>query len=234
MTDHDVLIITYLLHDGNATVHEISRQTAISYSTCEYLCNHLLRIGLLISKMEKDKQVFCVAPEEEFVSWMQHQKLKVLDEYGSAIGDMQQFFKSYREKSWKPEFLYFQGVEGIKEIYEDMLSSSTPIYGWRDIELLQKMLGKSYLDNYIEKRVEKGISSFAISPDNEVNRQYSAKDQKRSVKFIKALSLPGEIRMYDGKTAIVSFHKDHPVGFMLTSELIFNIFKAIFDEAWRK
>src|SRR3989344_2841721 len=52
LTYHDVLIISYLFHADKASVQEISRQTAISFSTCEYLCNNLHRMGLLTLKME--------------------------------------------------------------------------------------------------------------------------------------------------------------------------------------
>lgn len=233
LTDHDVLIITFLFHADKASVESISRQTAISYSTCEYLCNNLHRMGVLILMMEKGSQVFSLCSEHEFLAWMEDKKRKIVDEYRSSMGDMQQFFKSHREKSWKPEFLYFQGVEGIKDIYEDMLTSKTPIYGWRDIPLIQKFLGKTFLDEYIKRRADKGIQSLAIMPDNATNRKYSAQDQKRTAKFLKGFSIPGEIRVYDGKTAIISFHKNNLVGFLLTSEIIYNIFKTIFDQTWK-
>lgn len=234
LTDNDILIITFLFHADKASVKEISRQTAISYSSCEYLCNNLHRMGLLGHHMSGEKQFFSVCLEADFLSWLEDKKRKTDESFQHAAHDIKEFFKLFRDKSWKPEFLYFQGIEGIKEIYEDMLQSKGPICGWRDIALLQKMFGKAYLDSYIKRRVEKGIESYAITPDNKINREYASRDQKRPTRFVKNLILPGEIRMYDHKVAIVTIHEESPVGFLMTGVLTYKIFKSIFDQAWKK
>lgn len=85
LTDHDVLIITFLFHADKASVESISRQTAISYSTCEYLCNNLHRMGVLILMMEKGSQVFSLCSEHEFLAWMEDKKRKIVDEYRSSM-----------------------------------------------------------------------------------------------------------------------------------------------------
>lgn len=233
-SDQDVLIITFLLHFGKASVKEISRQTGISYSTVEYHCHNLNRAGILHLTRRNSKFFYAMCSEEDFLSWIDGRKHRMLEEHANTIEDVKAYFKVMRERTGKPELLYFDGVEEVREIYEDMLKTKASVYGWRDIKILQKALGKEYLASYIERRLKLGIKSFAIMPDNRVNRAYDRKNQNRQAKFDRHLKLPGEIRMFHNKVAIITFQKDHPVGFMMVGDLAFRMFKAIFDLAWKR
>lgn len=232
-SDHDMLILAYLFFRKKATLREISRQTVLSYSTCHYVCTNLASLGLLRMSKTGDEESYHICSQKEFLEWIEAQRKQSDQRYLHMQQDLSQFLTEFEEASWKPEVTYFEGSEGLQEIYKDMLKAKRRICGWTDIALIQKTIGKKFMDDYIAKRVAKNIETSSIIPQNAVNQTYSKKDQKRRTKLMKHFPIPGEIRIYDDKVAIITFDREQPVGIVLRGKLIHAIFQTIFDSAWK-
>lgn len=232
-SDHDMLILAYLFFKKKASLREISRQTVLSFSTCHYICTNLLSLGLLKMSKAKGTETYQICTQAQFLEWIDAQQKTSDQRYQSIKTDLSQFLSVFQESDWKPEVTYFEGVEGIREIYRDMLKTKHRICGWTDIALIQKTIGKKFMDEYIAKRIEHGIETLSIIPHNPVNVSYSGKDQKRKTKMVKNFPIPGEIRIYGDKVAIITFEKEQPVGIVMKGMLIHAIFQTVFDNAWK-
>ena len=68
---------------------------------------------------------------------------------------------------------------------------------------------------------------------NVMNSAYAKKNQMRNTKFSEHLSIDGEIRVYGDKVALITFHKQKPVGFVFSGPLISSIFRGVFNHAWK-
>ncbi len=235
-SDNEIKVLLYLFQKKKATPKEISHQTTVSFSMTQYALSNLSRkelVKCLPSKKEAE-ECYELCSEEDFFNWLDEQKAKHEGIYDKAKKDVHNLMSMMQENSWQPSVLYYEGKEGIIEIYEDMLENAQKeIYSWLDIPRLKDVLG-DYLQKYIKKRVEKDITSYDIVPENEINKAYAQKNEKRKVKFIKKEKLPidGEIRIYGDKVAVITFHEKKPVGFVFQGEVVTALFKAIFKSSW--
>ncbi len=125
-------------------------------------------------------------------------------------------------------------MEGIKEIYEDIIKTGEDIYTWTDIDRIYKTLGE-YMYEFIKKRVKKGITTYSIMPKNKMNLEHAKREhEKRKAKCIGNLPIDGEIRIYNNKVAVITYHGKKPVGIVLQGQVITKMFRTIFDNAWKR
>lgn len=167
------------------------------------------------------------------MSWIDDRKKEINDQYENAKEEMKKFLMMVDESSWKPNVSFYEGVDGIKAIYNDMVSTGEDICAWTDISLIQKTLGQKFLTDYISRRVKKGIKSSSILQQNRVNKSYSKKEQKRETKIVKDLDIEGEIRIFGPKVAVITFDKEELVGFVLESPTVAEMFRRIFQNSWK-
>lgn len=229
----EVKILGFLFHEKKANTKEISRQTTISYSASHYILLKLVRKGLLYHTMdqEAEEEIFEMCSKKEFFCWIDEQKKLNEEIYENAKLDLNAFLSKIIGSSWKPQILYYEGKEGIIEIYEDILATNRDIYSWLDIARIRESLGE-YLYEYIRKRIEKGIISHDIVPRNEENLKHFKQSENRKIKFVDSLPIDGELRIFGDKVAIITFDKEKPIGLVLRGKLIARLFKTIFDSSW--
>ena len=123
----------------------------------------------------------------------------------------------------------FEGKEGIMQIMEDTLTSSTDLLCWCNGDLALKAL-KDYYPIYLKKKVEmklwlKGVSTYDEASLADKRR---GKKELREVYLIPQDKYPiqNEINIYDDKLAIIS-HEDE-VGVIIQNKAIADTQRAIF------
>lgn len=235
-SDNETKIICYLFHKRKATVRQISKETAISFSSVQAALSHLVTRHLVRCLPENEDQ-FEVCSEEDFITWIGQQKALNQNHYDHAINTMRTFLTEVREASWKPEVMYYEGKEEVIQLYEDMLNTAEKadkqIYSWIDLEKVNKVFG-DYMHEYIKRRSEKNITSNDILPRNEVNLRHKEKREMRNMKFMDGLDIEGQVRVYGDKVAIIAFEGDKPVGFVFQGKMMVSLFKSIFESVWEK
>lgn len=230
-SENESKILQSLFHHRKLTTKDISRETTLSFDAVHYSL-HALEAKRLIRRSSADgEDMVEVCSDEEFAEWIERQKEKNAEVYDEAKAAMQMLFTSMRESSWKPNVLYFEGKQGIIDIYKDMIAQEQEIRGWTDIQKIQETIG-NYMDEFIQQRIEKKIVSYAIMPKNPTNEEYAKKSQKRHVKFSDHLLIDGEIRIYGDKVAVITFHEEKPVGFVFSGSVITSVFRGVFQHAW--
>jgi sugar-specific transcriptional regulator TrmB len=215
------------------TARELSREALLSFDAVHFALHALERKALLRRTDVGGEERVELCSDEEFLAWIGQQKARNAAVYDDAQRLLDHCFRQVRESSWKPAILYFEGRQGVIEIYEDMLTEGQAISGWTDILKIRGALG-GYMDEFIARRVERGITSYAILPRNRLNREYARMDQLRQVQFSDHLPIDGEIRIYGEKVAVITFHEERPVGLVLRGRLIASVFRGIFAQAWNR
>ena len=234
-SDNETRILLVLFRERKATTLEISKKSVINFSTVQYLLSNLVK-RRIVRPSSKKEDVFETLSGSELKEWIEEQKQKNESIYSKATSEITDFLENLEESSWRPQVLYYEGKEGIKEIYEDMINTGKDIYTWTDIDRIYQTLG-DYMYDFIEKRVKKNIAAYAIMPKNKMNLKHAEegeKGEKRESKCIDNLPINGEIRIYDNKVAVIAFHGKKPVGFVLEGHIMTKMFMAIFENAWKK
>lgn len=151
-------------------------------------------------------------------------------EFRKALPD----FKRLQGETLHPQIQYFEGIEGIKKIYLDTLSSKTEILNYTDSKGIRE-IWPEYDKDYVQKRVDKKIYLHGISPND--NEGQSAKaadwDRHREIRLVdkKNYDFSNEINIYNDKVAIASFGSN-PTGMIIENRDIANTQRAIFKMAW--
>ncbi len=135
-----------------------------------------------------------------------------------------------------PKIRYYEGIEGIKQIYEAVLKEEKDQYRYGDITKIYEALG-IYTDEYIKKRNELGFTTHAIMPFYEKDEKELKKNKRehREVLYIphKLFPIEGEVRIFGNKVAIMSLRKESPIGVIIESKTIAKMFNSIYMLTWK-
>jgi|GEM_PF-1183396 len=230
-SDHECKVLLPLFSNKKMTTKEISNQTTLSFESVHYALHALEKKKLVERSRKGGEDTVYMCTRQEFLEWIEDQKSTNAEIYNDAKSSISTFLTTFAESAWKPEVMYFEGADGIREIYEDMIHEGKHIYSWTDIQKIYETLG-DYMHEFIKKRMKKKIRSYAIMPINVMNSEYAKKSQMRDTTFSSDLEINGEVRVYGDKVAVITFHKKKPVGFVFSGPLISSLFKGMFAHAW--
>lgn len=135
----------------------------------------------------------------------------------------------------KPKVLYFEGNEGMKNVYKETLAfPSTAIYSWIS-ESAFKTEGKWFDDYYRPQRKKKRIYTQAIVPNTEMTREYHAQDadgfHKTRIESSDKLVVESDILLFGGRyVALLSW--EEMIGMVIESKKIHDTLQSIFEIHW--
>lgn len=159
---------------------------------------------------------------------------KARDELKASLPDL---VAAYILSVEKPIVSTFEGVKGLKEIYEDTLNEGKTIYALvLPVDMHPELL--SYLrKSYRVRRAKLGIHAYVIAASNEYAKEYKLSDKKyeRTTYLIPNDKFPfqHEINIYGNKIAIINCKKgEQPVGIVIHHPDVAKTFKAWFDLGW--
>lgn len=134
----------------------------------------------------------------------------------------------------KPKIYFFEGIDGIKTIYEDSLNARTGILTFTNPNDLYYFLGRKYMENYVKERARRNIKVKGLAPDDEAGKE--AKDigniVLRDTKLFpkEKYQIQNEIMIYDDKIAVFS-GKDK-IGLIIENEALSSTFRNIWQMNW--
>lgn len=229
--DDERKILICLFNMKKASAKDISKHSAVSFSTCHYLLTNLVRRGLVKCHHEKE-EFYEICTPKQFINWIKEKKRENEKIYETSMKNVESYLTHLQNADWKPKVTYYEGRKGIIEIYKDMITTGKDIYCWTDLGKVYETLG-DYTDEFIKKRTKANITTHAIKPKTKSSiNDAKEKGRKRKLKLIDNLAIEGEIRIYGDKVAVITLDKQKPIGFVLNGKVITKLFKAIFDCAW--
>ena len=135
----------------------------------------------------------------------------------------------------KPKIKLFEGIEGIKQLFEETLESpkNSEMLAYSSAESIHDYL-KEYVPEYLKRRVRRGIRQRAIVEDSDDARVHKSNDkvELRDTRLIDREKFPfkNEINIFGNKIMIASY-KDL-IGLIIESKDIADTQRAIFELAW--
>ncbi|MEQ1849859.1 MAG: hypothetical protein ABL890_04700 [Candidatus Peribacteraceae bacterium] len=230
-SDNECKVLLPLFSAKSMSSKDLSKQTTLSFEAVHFALHALEKKKLIEITRKSGQDIVKMSTRQEFLEWIDDQRQINAEIYNEAKSSISTFLTTFAESAWKPEVMYFEGVDGIREIYEDMIREGTSIYSWTDIQKIYETLG-DYMHEFIRMRLKKKIKSYAIMPINVMNSEYAKKAQLRDTLFSSDLQINGEIRVYGDKVAVITFHKKKPVGFVFSGPIIASLFRGMFAHAW--
>lgn len=237
LSSEQALIYTYLLNTGVSNAKVISSKTGIGRTLTYKVIDQLIAMEL-VEKRDATNKIAMFFPKHP-------QKLKdLIDKKNSeariASENLAYIFtdlsSSYNLLLGKPNVQFYEGEQGLKNVYndileigEDIMVISSPIEEGR-----QNVL--HLIREQIEKQVAKNIKTKAITP---LGGQKIATQITDDEKFLisrkeipkEKLHIPAQIIVYGDKVAITNF-KESMITVVMESKYINETFRRIFDYIW--
>ncbi|MDA3814896.1 MAG: hypothetical protein PF549_00845 [Patescibacteria group bacterium] len=213
-----------------------SRKTGFTRQHTYDLLKSLEQKGLVSKMGEKYGQRFIIENPKNLKNLIERKKQK-LERLDNNLDKLLPEFESfYNVKGVVPKIRFFDEIEGIKEIFENMLDCSDKNHLYLgSIQELVGVLGEDYLNNWVERRVKKKIFSKALRIEKkEVSKRLYTNEKEflREVRFApEIIDITQTITMYNKKVAVIS-SKNECMGFLIESEEYFNTMKNLFEFLW--
>lgn len=222
---------TYLsiLELGEATMGQVVKKSKLKRTTLYDLVESLKEKGL-ISTAKRGKKILYVAENpSKLVEQMEERKQaleKIVPELLSIANGIPN----------KPKVRYFEGIDGIKEVYRDILRyPDQKMYAWLSESMITEFDTAFITDYYIPKRLEKKIWAEVIASDTSVGKDFKSKDLEalRKTRLLDKSQFPLsiEISLY-GKNKIGFMSVEDKLGLIVESKPIADTLKSIFNAQW--
>lgn len=217
-----------ILELGSGTVIEIAKKSEVKRTTVYDILLDLEKTGLIYQTTKESKRLF-VAEDPEKLKKKLEEKERILDEM------LPQLRSFYNIKGIKPKIKFYEGKEGLRQVYSDTLNYGGEILAFASEDVV-KVLGMDWANDYLAKRVKRGIRARIILPKTEIiERDFNPLDQKqlRSSKLVSAKKYPLsiEINIYGHqKVALMSSREE--MGIIIEGKEIYNTLKLIFELLW--
>lgn len=228
LTEKEAKVYLACLELGATTIERISKKSGIKRTTIYDVIKSLKERALIGTTIRKKIKHYVASDPRELETKLEEKKdilRNIMPELLSITNLIDK----------KPIIRFYEGEEGIKEIYLDTLTyKDSPLWAWVTDEIFGTV-GQNFIDYYLSQRIKNKIWAYVIAPDTEKLREYKMRDQS----FLRQTKLQNsrnffvevEINLYGkNKIGIMAFKEG--VGLIIESVKIYNTLKSIFDVQW--
>ena len=234
LSEKEAQVYLALLELGTASVSDIGVEAKINRTTCYDILESLIQDGLVIYVKEKTKHYTAEDPEL-LIAFLEKKSKNFNEKAQEAKKILPQLKGIYNAAPRKPKVMYFEGDDGIINMYEDSLTSKTDILSWLNTETTTKFSAK-YFSDYYKRRAKKGIHIKAIVNNvpisREINRRNKAEDREMRLIPKEMMNIVPECYIYDNKVAYMSI--EERFGVMIESKDIAEAQRRIYELAWKE
>ncbi|MEI6864051.1 MAG: helix-turn-helix domain-containing protein [Candidatus Adlerbacteria bacterium] len=231
LTKDQAVVYGALVKFGTLQARYVQRHSGLSRPLTYRALNGLIAAGLVEKKDEVGKvSVFTPAHPLKLKEFIHKKKEEAEDAERALDGILPKLSSDFNLISGKPGVRFFEGEDGVREIYDDILATGKNFHLIRSIgvkEFKEKMF--SIVKDFITWRLRKNISVTALTPgDVEPDaEQDKAWKFSRTIVPVSAYGSPVEVNIYGDKVAFVSY-KHEMVGFVIESPQIAQAMREIF------
>lgn len=236
LNEKEQKVLAGLYRLNSATIGELAKETAINRTSLYPILEKLLQRGLISKLNIEDRIVYQAVSFADFKKWLEREK-----ENTKKMADNLTNWLKFLEKKSGPallsDFRYFEGVEGIKNLYADSWRDNKDkiIFCITDYKAAYETLGNFFRNEYFPNRINHGIKVKNLIPESKIGRADLKLRKKllREVKFIDIFEDLGiEVNIYDDKVSIIAYDKVLPSGVLVKNVKISEAMKKIFHYLW--
>ena len=232
LSDKEAAVYVALLELGRTTVSKVARKAGVNRATGYVILDSLVNKGLAHISGKEPKQEYVADSPDNLVELMRKKKQET-EKMLHAAETLALQLKSIRKIEDRPQVRFYEGADGVRQVYEDTLTSKETIRAFASVEDVHSLLS-NYFPKYYKRRAGKGISIRAVFPDTPLSierARHDAEESRESVLVPKEkYEFHPEVNIYDNKTMIASWREK--LGIIIESAEIADAMKKIFELAW--
>lgn len=229
LKENEARVYLAVLELGQTSISRIAKKAGVKRTTT-YLAIESLKIQGLVHTLKKKHKTVFYAEDPRLLQEKIGERKKALDRV------MPELLSLANAIDKKPSIQFFEGKEGIKELFKDILKyPHQEVLEWYSEAYVYDFEEEFFSRYFTPKRVANKIWVRAILPDNEVIQKLATQNkmQLRRTKLLdpKKYNIKIEINIYGGnKISIISFREE--IGLIIESQKIHDSMKNIFELMW--
>lgn len=229
LTDKQIAVYLATLELGESTVQEIAEKSGVKRTSIYNFLDEMKQRGLMI-EVRRNKHVFLIAEDPRVLVKHAHEQAAELE---SLLPDL---LSIYNLPGNKPKVRFYQGIAGIKQVYEDTLKEEyITMYGFSDYEKMFAAMPETWMWEYAAKRARQHILFKSIAKQGPHAKQVKTidKEQRRETKLVPHIDFDTEINIYHNKVALISFHRPY-AAVIIEDRAIATTLKSVWKLVWGK
>jgi len=236
LRERQISIYLALLQMGEAMVQDLSAKTKIKRTTVYSILDTLVQKGLATFIDKGFHRFYYAENPKKVLVYFKDQKENLVNQEKKFSEILPELAGLYNVNATKPKIRFYEGVEGLKQIYEEtlLLKSNEEMLAYGQAELIHKILGDEWVENYLVRRHKARIFQRAIVEDSELGREHQKNDKEENRETIlvpkEIFPFVNEINIFANKLSIVSFKEQ--MGVIIESADVAKTQRAIFELAW--
>lgn len=227
-SERESLVYITLLELGSATMSRIVKKSGLKRTTLYDVLETLKKRGFISITKQHGRAVYL--PEDPRVIGDKLDEQQVI--FNKVLPELLSITNTFQKK---PKIRFYEGIDGLKEIYKDCLKyEGQEVVAWTPEEL--ELFDQSFLNNiFTPKRLKNKVWMRVIAPDYPFMRKHQTRDtaelRKTTIVEDSEFNLDVEIMLYgNSSVGIVSFTDE--MGLIIESKSISQTLKNIFELQW--
>lgn len=236
-SEKEIAVYLALLEIGSGKAIELAKKTGLNRTTVYDLLESLMSKGL-ISKYKKGSNTFFNVLEPNrlltYLDREKEEKNKIIERQKKKVSELLPELVSLQNIfTAKPRVQFFEGEKGMREAYEDTLTSREMILAYANVQTVHEGL-PNFFPEYYKRRAKKKIFIRAIFPRNKLSIERSKINQEemRQTKFLpqENMTFSPEINIYNNKMLVASWKEKMAI--IIESKELADLQKLTFNMLW--
>jgi sugar-specific transcriptional regulator TrmB len=236
LDEAEIMVYSFLLLEGESAAGEIIKNTPLKRGHVYNILKSLVEKGL-VEMFEKNKVAhFRLEHPSQLEKFLTH-KTEELKRTQAVFEDiLPKFISQFQLSTKRPSVQYFEGIEGLQKIYDDIIREQSDICLIRSIyDDKHPEIDKAVIKQ-IQRQMKVGIHTRAITPlvketPHTVLKHDTERFVTRRIISFNKMALPGQIIIYKNKAAITDL-KDTFISTLIENKNIADTFRALFNYIW--
>lgn len=232
LSDKEAGVYLAMLELGPSSVQEIAQKSGVNRSTTYLTLEDLKKRGLASTAVRGKKTLFTAESPSRLTSVLNKERQE-LDEKKKKLEESIPYFMAlYNAVEDKPQVRFFEGDEGIVAVRELMQRSRGEYHSFTAVD--EGTLRVSKIDEPQRHKMSRRVHGrfiFSLKPGIQMPKMDLTTWEVRELPYGSS-PFTGEINIVDDKVAAYVV-KSKPVAFVVENKEMAELFRALFNAAWR-
>lgn len=220
-----------LLQLGDGSIIDIAEKAHLKRTTVYNILPEMINEGVVTTGIKKGKKYFYIENpknlKQDFID-----KISYIDKLLPELSAIHNIIP------YKPKITFYEGVGGMKELYQDTLDSlhsGDTILSFTGFKDYYEFMPREFMDWYVQERVKRKIRIKMIVPDFPTTREIlpQAQSTLREIKIVPGdkWQFSADTEIYSDKVAFIS-HTENFMGVIMESKEINRMQRMAFEIMW--
>ncbi|MDA1038231.1 MAG: hypothetical protein O2877_00905 [bacterium] len=211
LNENEALVYQLLLELGPKPAQNLIEPSGLGRGNLYNTLNALKEKGLIMEE-SGTKKIYQAVDPENLRKLAKTQVISAQETLNQLESTLPTLKSAFRLITKKPTFRIFEGIEGIKDVYKEMLQANQPIHSLVGLGDASKELNKWLHTYYIKERLKRGIHVQGVVSSDERGQELleHQEEELRHVALIDKQQFPysGDISVFGESIAFMDHRNE--------------------------